>query len=106
MARRPTRLKNFEAIKKMFKEYGMYWDPKVQGWAKGLKFGMTPLIKEQNRKTRAAVEDAFYTAIELEEAVRGPSLALQGNNRADRLAEKDRASLHRPRLRPIQGASR
>ena len=68
--------KNFEAIKKMFKEeFGMYWDGKVQGWAKGLKQGITPLIREQNRDIRAAVEEAYYKAVELEEAARGPSLS-------------------------------
>jgi hypothetical protein len=72
----------FEAIKKMFKEeYGMYWDAKVQGWAKGLKPGITPLIKEQNRKLRGAVEEAFSKAIELAEAVRGSSLSEQGRGR-------------------------
>src|SRR5580692_9045873 len=34
---KPDAPKNFEAIRKMFKEeFGMYWDAKVQGWAKAL----------------------------------------------------------------------
>lgn len=65
----------FEAIKKTFKDAGMYWDPKVQGWAKGLKLGQTPLIREENRRVRAAVEDSFYQAVALEEDKRGPSLS-------------------------------
>jgi hypothetical protein len=73
--------KDFEAIKKMFKEHGMYWDGKVQGWAKGLKQGITPLIREQNRDIRTAVEEAYYKAVDLEEAVRGPSLSQQGRER-------------------------
>jgi hypothetical protein len=68
--------KNFEAIRKLFKEeFGMYWDGKVQGWAKELKPGVTPIIKEQNKNVRAAVEEAFYKAVALEEASRGPSLS-------------------------------
>ena len=74
--------KNFEAIRKMFKEeYGMHWDVKVQGWAKGLKQGVTPLIREENRDIRAAVNEAYYKAVELEEASRGPSLAQQDRER-------------------------
>ena len=67
--------KNFEAIKRMFKEeFKMYWDPKVQGWAKEIKPGVTPLIKQQNSAVRKAVEDAFVKAVKLEEqSARGPS---------------------------------
>ena len=76
--------KNFEAIRTMFKEeYGLYWDPKVQGWAKGLKQGVAPLVREQNRNIRAAVAEAYYKAIELEEASeRGPSLSEQAKERS------------------------
>jgi hypothetical protein len=73
---------NFEAIKKMFREAGLHWDVKVLGWAKGLKFGMTPLIREDNRKVRSLVEDVFYKAVELEEAARGPSLSDLAKERA------------------------
>jgi hypothetical protein len=76
--------KNFEAIKKMFREeYKMYWDVKVQGWAKELKQGYTPLIREDNGKVRAAVEEAFYKAVELEEqSDRGPSLSEAAKQRS------------------------
>jgi hypothetical protein len=67
---------NFEAIKKMLKnDYKMYWDVKVQGWAKGLKQGQTPLIREENKRTRAQVEEAFGRAVALEEEQRGLSLS-------------------------------
>ena len=73
----------FEAIKTMLREeHGMYWDPKVQGWAKGLKFGQTPLIREQNRAVRTDVEEAFYKAVALEEAARGPSLSEYAKERS------------------------
>lgn len=67
---------NFELIKKMLKEeYGMYWDAKVQGWAMEIKPGITPLIKEQNKKVRTAVTEAFYKAVAMEESSpRGLSL--------------------------------
>jgi hypothetical protein len=74
--------KSFEAIKKLFREIGMHWDIKVMGWAKGLKLGMTPLIREDNKKVRSQVEDAFYKAIELEEAARGPSLSDMAKERS------------------------
>ncbi len=68
--------KNFDAIKKLFKEeYGMYWEPAVQGWAKSLQFGVSPLVKEENKHDRSAVEEAFYKAVALEEETRGPSLS-------------------------------
>lgn len=73
--------KNFEAIKEMFSETfrdaksRMHWDPRVLGWAKELKFGGSPLVREQNRNDRTAVEEAFYKAVEMEEAARGKSLS-------------------------------
>ena len=75
---------SFEIIKKMLKEeYGMYWDAKVQGWAKELKPGITPLIKEQNKKVRTAVEEAFYKAVAMEESSqRGPSLTDHARERS------------------------
>jgi len=75
---------SFETIKKMLKEeYGMYRDAKVQGWAKELKPGSTPLIKEQNKKVRTAVEEAFYKAVAMEESSeRGPSLTDHARERS------------------------
>ena len=75
--------KNFEVIRKMLKEeYSMHWDPAVLGWAKGIRPGVTPLIKEENRDVRAAVEEAFYKAVAMEEAVRGPSLTEHARQRS------------------------
>lgn len=75
--------KNFEAIKKMLKdEYGMHWNPEVQGWAKNLEFGVSPLTRENNSHDRAAVEEAFFKAVAMEEAVRGPSLSDYARERA------------------------
>jgi len=75
--------KNFEAIKKILKDdHKMYWDVKVMGWAKGLRFGITPLVREDNKRTRAQVEDAFCKAVALEEEKRGPSLTEYARERS------------------------